>query len=506
MTVSFARGSAVALFTAFAAQTAWADLTPKEVWTDWQEYMTSAGYTVSANESMSGNDLTLSDVAMSIEMPDGLLTISMGQIQLSDNGDGTVSADFSDRMPITFNVKPENEDPIKGTVTLTQSDAAMVVSGNPDAMVYDYSAANMSVELSDLEADNKPVPSDAFTAIMNLSNIVLKEGITTTDARAFDFSITADALTYDLSFADPDSSDAFSWKGTMNTLSYSGEGVVPLEMDASDMGKMLTDGFGFDGTMTYASGNGNLSGSGEGEDFAFASSSQGGSLGVAMNAAHLAYDVAQKGIEMTVQTAELPFPVSLQLAETEFAIDMPIAKSDDEQPFAMKIKLGDFQVPEQLWSMVDPAGVLPRDPATIALDLAGKAKVLIDLFDPALAENPAALGQTPGELNAVTVNDLLISAAGAKLTGTGDFTFDNTNAAAMGGMPTPAGTANLQLVGANALIDKLIKMGLVSDQDAMGARMMMGMLAVPGDAPDTLNSEITMTKDGQILANGQRIK
>ena len=108
--------------------------------------------------------------------------------------------------------------------------------------------------------------------------------------------------------------------------------------------------------------------------------------------------------------------------------------------------------------------------------------------------------------NAVTVNDLLISAAGAKLTGTGDFTFDNTNAAAMGGMPTPAGTANLQLVGANALIDKLIKMGLVSDQDAMGARMMMGMLAVPGDAPDTLNSEITMTEDGQILANGQRIK
>jgi hypothetical protein len=36
--------------------------------------------------------------------------------------------------------------------------------------------------------------------------------------------------------------------------------------------------------------------------------------------------------------------------------------------------------------------------------------------------------------------------------------------------------------------------------------MMMGLFAVPGDAPDTLNSKIEFTQDGQILANGQRIK
>ena len=66
--------------------------------------------------------------------------------------------------------------------------------------------------------------------------------------------------------------------------------------------------------------------------------------------------------------------------------------------------------------------------------------------------------------------------------------------------------ADLTLVGANGLIDKLIQMGFVSDQDAMGARMMMGMLAVPGDAPDTLNSTIEINEQGHIMANGQRIK
>ena len=55
-------------------------------------------------------------------------------------------------------------------------------------------------------------------------------------------------------------------------------------------------------------------------------------------------------------------------------------------------------------------------------------------------------------------------------------------------------------------LDKLIEMGLVSDQDAMGARMMMSMFAVPGSEPDTLSSTIEVNEQGHVLANGQRIK
>ena len=137
-------------------------------------------------------------------------------------------------------------------------------------------------------------------------------------------------------------------------------------------------------------------------------------------------------------------------------------------------------MPEQLWGIFDPGAILPRDPATIVVDLTGKVRVLADLMDPAIAET---LDQAPGELNALTINDLKVSAVGADLTGTGDFTFDNSDLESFGGMPAPAGKASLQLVGANGLIDKLIQMGLVSDQDATGARMMMGMVAVPGDGP-----------------------
>ena len=65
---------------------------------------------------------------------------------------------------------------------------------------------------------------------------------------------------------------------------------------------------------------------------------------------------------------------------------------------------------------------------------------------------------------------------------------------------------NLALSGGNTLLDTLVGMGLLPEEQAMGARLMSGLFARPGDGPDTLVSTIEMKEDGSILANGQRIK
>ena len=87
------------------------------------------------------------------------------------------------------------------------------------------------------------------------------------------------------------------------------------------------------------------------------------------------------------------------------------------------------------------------------------------------------------------------------MTGDGYFAFDNSF-----GIPIPSGTANMMLVGANGLMDTLVSMGLLPQEQAMGARMMLGLFARPGDGEDTLVSTIEVKEDGQILANGQRLK
>ena len=99
-----------------------------------------------------------------------------------------------------------------------------------------------------------------------------------------------------------------------------------------------------------------------------------------------------------------------------------------------------------------------------------------------------------------------MKALDAELTGEGSVEFDNEDLAAYQGMPKPVGQVTLALAGANALIDQLVASGLLPQQQAMGARMVLGLFAKPGDDPDTLTSEIRFTPAGEILANGQRIR
>ena len=155
--------------------------------------------------------------------------------------------------------------------------------------------------------------------------------------------------------------------------------------------------------------------------------------------------------------------------------------------------------------MIDPTAVLPHDPATVILDVAGKGNWLVDIMDQSLAEDTS--GKVPGELHALTLKQLQVTAAGADLSGTGDFTFDNTDTATIPGMPKPTGSIDVKLVGGNGLLDKLVLMGVLPEDQSMGAKMMMGMFGrtVEG-AEDTLTSQIEFKADGGIFANGQQIQ
>jgi hypothetical protein len=114
--------------------------------------------------------------------------------------------------------------------------------------------------------------------------------------------------------------------------------------------------------------------------------------------------------------------------------------------------------------------------------------------------------EVPGQLHALTLKELQVKIAGADLTGSGAFTFNNDDLETFDGLPAPTGDINLKLVGGNGLLDNLIKMGMVPQDEAMGVRMMMGLFAVAGDGEDTLTSKIEVKDDGSIFANGQRLK
>lgn len=509
MSVFFRRSCGAAIAYAVASQGAWAELTANDVWADWQAYMGGMGYSISGGESTSGNVTTVSDLTMSMAIPDAEASFEliMPEVTFTENGDGTVAIGMPEQFPITVNIAADGEDPVKLVLDYALTNMAMVVSGTPTDMTYTYSVDKNAVSLASVEAEGETMPEGALNVSFVLDALAgtsqMKIGDTMRDIAQ---NMTAGTITYDVAFDDPESDDAGTLSGSIADVSYSGAGSIPNEIDATDYGAFLNSGFKFDGAFSYKSGNGAMQGTGDGEEFAMSSRSTGGDFRFAMDSNHLLYDLGQSGSEISVTVSDLPFPIDLKMAKSGFKLDVPIQAGDAPQPFAFGMNLTDFTMSDMIWGMFDPAGALPRDPATVALDTTGTAKVLVDFLDPAVAETLEKTGAAPGELNSLKINQLLVSMVGAKLAGTGDFEFDNSNLEAFDGMPAPSGVANLEISGANALIDKLIAMGFVSDQDAMGARMMMGLLAVPGDAPDTLKSTIEINKQGHIVANGQRIK
>ena len=508
MTARFTRGFGAAFVYVLATQAAYADLTANDVWTDWKDYLASTGYTVTGDEQSSGNSLTISNLSVEMPIPEdeGSFAITMDALTFAENGDGTVDITMPDNIPMTFFTDADDEGPVSVALTYAHSDTAMTATGSPEDVTYAYASSRATMELTSLSIDNEPMPEDMLRILVAIENIDTKTRLLNGDLRTYSQQMTADAVIYDVAFDDPDSEDMGSFKGAMQSVSVEGTGAIPADMEPNDFNATLESGFSVDATVAYGAGNAAFEGVGDGEVFSFASSSQGGSFGVKMDADRIAYDVEQKQSSISMQGGELPVPVEIAAAVSAFNLSMPVRKSEEDQDFSLGLNLSEFTMSEMLWSMIDPASQLPRDPATVMMDAVGKGKMLFDLLDPQESALIEQSGKPPAEISALTINKLLVSLVGARLSGTGDFTFDNSDMVTMDGFPRPTGYIDLQLVGANALLEKLSAMGLVADEEVMGARMMMGLLAVPGDEADTLNSKIEINSQGHILANGQRIQ
>ncbi|NVO57643.1 DUF2125 domain-containing protein [Rhodobacteraceae bacterium B1Z28] len=507
MSVFFRRSCGAVLAYAVATQGALADLTANEVWTDWQSYFGAMGYTITGDESTSGDVTTISNMTLSMELPedDGQFQMVMPEMTLTENGDGTVNVGLPENFPLTVSGQADGEE-FAANVLYSQSQLNMVVSGSPEDMTYDYTADKLGIVLDSLEVDGEPLPDGTLGVSIEANDLDGSSRMRTGENRNVTQSFNAADMAYNITFKDPETDESALIEGKLDQLAFEGENIIPKDFDLSDPKAFYEAGFAFSGNFTYAAGTTDISGVSEGEEFSMASTSEGGRFAASIDAERIAYDLEQSSTKLAVTTADLPFPIEVAMANAGLKFEFPVQQSEEVQPFGFAMNLTDFTMSDVLWSMFDPAGTLPRDPATIALDTTGTAKVLMNIFDPEAAVALETSESAPGELHSLKINELLVSLVGAKLTGDGDFAFDNANTEEFDGLPTPSGVANLQLVGANALIDKLIGMGLLSDNDALGARMMMGMMAVPGEEPDTLNSTIEFTEDGQILANGQRLK
>ncbi len=226
-------------------------------------------------------------------------------------------------------------------------------------------------------------------------------------------------------------------------------------------------------------------------------------FGFSMSRELLRVTSASKGTEFNLESVDLPIgAIRLAVAQTLQDIRLPLNTTPEPQPFTYHEEIRDLMISDNLWALFDPDSQIPRTAITYVLNVSGLGNWLIDPFAPDF-DTP---GNTKGELHRLTLHELLLNGAGVELTGAGDFTFNNDDLDSYDGIPAPIGDMNLKLTGGNQLLDTLVRMGILSDEDALGFRMALGLFTVKGDGDDTIVSHIEANGKGELLANGKRLK
>lgn len=487
--------------TLMGSTASFADVSANEVWEDWQGYLTNFGYELAASESATSDGVTVNGLTISMDLPEdgGKIKVDFGTLSFNNQGDGTVAIVFPEHMPMAISV----DNDFSATLNYDTTGMDMVVSGSANEMTYEYSADQVALSVSDLIVEGDKIDDAKINVI--LANLSGKSVSAMGDLRQMTQTMAVDTISYDVAIAEPEGgSFTMTIKGEMADLAINSDTTLPMGMDFEQMSAALTAGFAAKGALSWGAGGYEFASTDRGDSVSGSSASDSGSLEFGMDRDSLHYGGKATGTKVSITGSDIPIPVDFAIAESVFNLLMPINKTDTPSDFSMTIKLGDFTISDGIWGMIDPGTILSRDPATILMDFDGKANWLIDIMDP---EKAAEIGdEVPGQLHELTLKSLQVKAAGADLTGAGAFTFNNDDLETFDGLPAPTGALDLKLTGGNGLMDNLVKMGLLPEDQAMGARIMMGLFAVVGEGEDTLTSKIEVTGDGQILANGQRLK
>jgi len=466
-----------------------ADLTAEELWADWQDVYAGFGATLTGDATKSGDTLTISGLTLGFDMGGVQSSSDYGSIELVEQSDGSVSVVVPQRMEVLTTTTVEGRD-VTQTMQVETGNLATIVTQDGDARTYDMTSDRMAYVFEDLANGETREPVRGEMVFTDISAIYTN----TEDGTSLvtDQTIAASGLTFN---AEATGEEGFSINYALKDLA--GETAGTLDMTPKDLetitlasmgivlGSQIRHG-GSEFAMDVQTPEGTTS---------FAGTAAAGSIGIDLGADTLGYTLSSRESEIRAQIASMPIPLQATMAEVTTAFGLPLGVGGDPKPFAVNLAYRDLALDDALWGLFDPTGQLPRDAATLILDLSGTAVMNVDIFggDP---EAMAGLQGPPGELKSMELSQLQLTVAGAELKGTGSLDFPTP-----GPIPQPVGKVNLTLDGGMALLDKIVALGFVPAEQAAFIKGMSGVVARPV-GEDQLESEIEFTEGGGITANG----
>jgi hypothetical protein len=475
-------------------------LTADQVWQSWKDAGAAAGLEVTAaTENNAGGVLTLNGVSIA---PAGGAGVTISDMTLTEASDGSVSI-----VPgADIGVAMAGE--TTGSVKVTHDGLTMVAREADGGVAYDYTAAKLDVVYDTaypgVSFDGSLAPEVKAAGTFGFANLAGVYSDTPGDNRTFGLDLTADTLAYTTSTDDPMMELKQTTSSETQGIELSFDLTLPTSMSAggmtaapADFGAALQEGLAISFTSKQGESTGTMNQESPYMPMALTIKAGGGEAAGEFNKDVLSLTSTGSGLQIDGTSGMLPVPVTVTSGPVEFGFNMPVTAVDVAGDFGFLMKLSQFSLNEEAWGLFDPQGALKHDAADLAIDISGKTKM--DIPAMIAASETGGMPPTPAP-ESLDITEMSLKVAGAALDATGAFTFDNSM-----GMPMPLGEANVTVTGATQLIDGLIATGLITEDDAMGARMMMGMFMTPA-GEDTLTSKIETKEGFAIFVNGQQIQ
>ena len=500
MTYSTAMRSAVCIAAIIAGSAAHAEVTAVQVWEDWKDQLNLYGegnVSIGSEETSSGT-LTVRDLEVRLSDDEVDARAIMSTIVFNEQSDGTVRVTMDESYPLILTFDTD----AVATIDITQQNLEMIVSGEPDALDYAITADQYKIALRDVVDGDVTFTGDAAITANNV-DISYETTIDALRNIAYDGTIASIDILVD--FQIPGGNGEYvTGGGKITAMETQAEMSVPLDANFDDPDTLINDGFSIAGGYAVESAEYVFDINAEGDQVSGSITNGMTSLMGGMSSQSVGYSATTEDVTASFLTGQFPLPVEFSLGEYGVNFEVPTGTTEEPTDFVIGFDFIDLSISDTIWNLFDAGNVLPRDPASIQLAVSGKVKSLFDMFDPA-QQDALESAEMPYEIYEATLDELNIDAAGAKVTGEGSFSFDNEDTQTFAPFPRPEGEASVEISGFNGLLDNLVSMGLVPEQDVMGARMMVGMFArSTGD--DQMETSIEVLPNGQVNVNGNRVR
>lgn len=493
---------------------AFAELAANDVWQHFQTLSALYGGALEGETSTQGDTLKISDMQFAADLPFGAghINISLGDMLLREEAGGTVSLNYPSTMVLNLTYRSPEGESFGGGMTVTHQDLRSTASGRPGEITFDYTASriDMALDVPELPEGMQNYSVSGFltdiagSSVQRLAGSLEAESQITMGEYAFiaDQAMALDDETGNMQIKNSSGGESMAATGKL-TIPEGGINLANLAM-------ALRDGLAISGTANISDYTTNQV---VAQDGAVMTRMD---MTAASYASTIALDTNGVLVESPTKDTRIEFEMPAMggmifggnIASADGKLRAPLLMEEGFAPAEMSLDITGLSPDETLWAMVDPTGILPRDPANLSLDLSADIRHRIEWLDFAKVENTIdTLSGLPIEPQSARLNTLRLSAAGAEITGEGAFTFDLSDLQSFDGMPRPEGKLTLRTTGLNALSQKLLQMGMPQDQITSGM-MMLGMFTAPdperGD--DARMTVLEVIRDGQVLNNGMRIR